>query len=127
MRIHRSAPAGRAVLALGAVAVASPLFALSTSSNNNFILIQGLGLVVIPLLGVVAALGALTSSRLIVLLAGAGFALAGGIQLLQLGRDTNWLGGNGSTFSIMLALGVGLLVVAVIPGAPDPDVDHSRR
>ncbi len=115
MNIRPPTPAGRAVLALGGLALASPLFALRTSSNNNFVLMQDLGLVVIPLLGLVAVLGALATRRPIVLLAAAGFALAATIQLAQLGRSTNWLGGNGSTFSIMMAVGIGLLVVTLAP------------
>ena len=115
MSVDRSAPAGRAVLALAALALASPIFALSTGSNNNFILVQGLGLVVLPLLGLVAVVGALTSRVPVVLLAAAGSLAAAVLQLLQFGRSPNWLGGNGSTFSLLLALGAGWLVAALAP------------
>jgi hypothetical protein len=124
MSVARSLPGGRAVLALGAVALASPLFALSTSSNNNFVLVRGLGLVVLPLLGLVAILGAVTSRTPIVLLASAGSLAAAGLQLLQFGRSPNWLGGNGSTFSLLLALGVGLLVAALAPIPLASDDEH---
>ena len=121
MSVGSSTPGGRAVLALGAVALASPLFALATSSNNNFVLMRGLGLVVLPLLGLVAVLGAMASRAPIVLLAGAGFLLAAVLQLAQFGRSPNWLGGNGSTFSLLMALGIGLIVAARAPVPPPYD------
>ena len=124
MNVDRSTPAGRAVLVLGAVAVASPLFALSTSSNNNFVLVQGAGLVVLPLLGLVAVLGAVTARTMIVVLAGAGFLAAAVLQLVQFGRSLNWLGGNGSTFSLLLALGIGVIVAARAPVPPSYDDEH---
>ena len=124
MNVGTSTPGRRAVLALGAVALASPLFALSTSSNNNFVLVRGVGLVVLPLLGFLAVLGAAASRAPIVLLAGAGFLLAAVLQLAQFGRSPNWLGGNGSTFSLLLALGIGLIVAARTPVPPPCDDEH---
>ena len=124
MNVGRSTPGGRAVLALGAVALASPLFALSTSSNNNFVLVRGAGLVVLPLLGLVAVLGAASSRAPIVMMAGAGFLLAAVLQLAQFGRSPNWLGGNGSTLSLLLALGIGLIVAALAPVPPPYDDEH---
>lgn len=121
MSLGRTDPAGRAALALGVTGLVSPLFALSTSSNNNFVLVQSLGIVVLPLLGLLAVVGVVVARRPLVLLAGAGFAVAAVLQLVQFGRATNWLGGNGSTFSLLMALGIGLLVVAVAPiGSPAP-------
>ncbi len=113
MSVARTEPSGRATLALGVVGVISPAFALTTSSNNNFVLVQGLGLVVFPVLGLVAVLGVALAKRLIVILAGAGFALAALVQLAQFGRSPNWLDGNGSTFSLLMALGIGLLATAL--------------
>jgi len=119
--VARTEPSGRAALALGVVGVISPAFALTTSSNNNFVLVQGLGLVVFPVLGLVAVLGVAMAKRLIVILAGAGFALAALVQLTQLGRSPNWLDGNGSTFSLLMALGIGLLATALTPSVPSAD------
>ena len=121
MSVARTEPSGRAALALGVVGVISPAFALTTSSNNNFVLVQGLGLVVFPVLGLVAVLGVALAKRLIVILAGAGFALAALVQLTQLGRSPNWLDGNGSTFSLLMALGIGLLATALTPSVPSAD------
>jgi hypothetical protein len=104
----------QAGLALGTLGLLAPLFALSTSSNNNFVVVQGLALAVFPLLGLVAVVGALTRRRVVIAVAGAGYALAALVQLAQLGRDANWLGGSGSTFSLLLALAVGLLLTAAL-------------
>lgn len=104
-------PFDRAALLLGAVAVLSPVFALSTSSNNNFVTVRNGGLAVLVVLGVLALAGGYLSRPLVVLAAGAGFGLAALVQLVQLGRSTNWLDGSGSTFSLLLGLAVGLLVV----------------
>lgn len=121
MSITRADPLGRAALALGGAGIISTVFALSTSSNNNFVLVQNLGLVVFPVLGLVAILGVVLARRLFVVLAGAGFAVAASVQLLQFGRSTNWLDGNGSTFSLLMALGIGLLTVGLTPSSPRSD------
>ena len=106
-------PYDRAAVALGAGGVASVVFALSTSSNNNFVAVHGFGLLVFPLLGAVALAGGLTGRRVLVLVAGGLYAAAALLQLVQFGRDPNWLGGNGSTFALLAAWGVGLLVVGL--------------
>ncbi len=121
MSISRNDRLGRAALALGVAGVISPVFALSTSSNNNFVLVQNAGLVVLPVLGVVAVLGVALARRLLVILAGAGFAGAALLQLVQFGRATNWLDGNGSTFSLLMALGIGLLTVGLTSLIPLSD------
>lgn len=102
----------RAAIVLGAGAVLSLVFALTTSSNNNFVKVQGIALLIFPLLGLVAILGGVTGRRPVVLSAGVLFALSAVLQLVQFGRSTNWIGGNGSTFALLLAFGVGLMVVA---------------
>jgi hypothetical protein len=94
-----SNPFDRAALTLGAVGVVSPVFALSTSSNNNFVLVRDASLVVLVILGACAVIGGATALRPLVLVAGAGYAVATVLQLVQFGRSTNWLNGNGSTFS----------------------------
>ena len=108
-----SNPFDRAALTLGAVGVVSPVFALSTSSNNNFVLVRDASLVVLVILGACAVIGGATALRPLVLVAGAGYAVATVLQLVQFGRSTNWLNGNGSTFALLLGLAVGLLVVGL--------------
>ncbi len=109
-------PLDRAAIVLGTSGIVSLLFALTTSSNNNFVLVHGLGLVVFPALGVVAIAGGILGARTFVLVAGVGYMLAAVLQLVQFGQSTNWLGGNGSTFALLLAYGVGLVVVGVAQG-----------
>ncbi len=108
-------PLDRAVIALGVAGVVSPGFALTTSSNNNFVLVQGLGLLVFPVLGAVAVIGGAMGQRGIGLAAGAAYVASALIQLAQFGRSTNWIDGNGSTFALLLSLGIGLLVVGLAP------------
>jgi len=108
-----SNPFDRAALTLGAVGVVSPVVALSTSSNNNFVLVRDASLVVLVILGACAVIGGATALRPLVLVAGAGYAVATVLQLVQFGRSTNWLNGNGSTFALLLGLAVGLLVVGL--------------
>ncbi len=107
-------PLDRAALLLGALAVLSPVFALSTSSNNNFVTVRNGGLVVLVVLGLVALAGGYLSSPRVVLGAGVGCGLAALLQLVQLGRSTNWLDGSGSTFSLLLALTIGLVSVGLV-------------
>jgi len=109
----------RAAALLGAVGLLSPVFALTTSSNNNFVTVQNGGLVVLVVLGALAVLGGRTGRMPLVLAAGLGFAAAALLQLLQLGRSTNWFDGSGSTFSLLLALAVGLVTVGVVGRRPE--------
>ncbi|MGI9155386.1 MAG: Rv1678 family membrane protein [Marmoricola sp.] len=117
-------PLDRAALALGVGGVLSDVFWLSTSSNNNFVLVQGLALVVFPVLGAVGIAGGLSGRRTLVVAAGTGYVVAALIQLFQFGRSTNWLAGNGSTFVLFAAWGVGLLVVGCT-ARPDPPADDN--
>lgn len=98
----------RAAIALGVAGVVSPLYAVATS----FARIQGAALAVIPALGICAIVGGLLS-RWVVVAAGAAFAALAVLQLAQLGRTTNWLDGDASTFAIVLALAAGLLAVGL--------------
>lgn len=117
-------PLDRAAIALGAAGVVSPVFALTTSANNNFVLVQGLGLLVFPVLGAGAVIGGAMGQRGIVLAAGAAYVASALIQLAQFGRSTNWIDGNGSTVALLLSLGIGLLVVGLAPRPAPPSADR---
>jgi len=99
----------RAAIALGVAGVVSPLYAVATS----FARIQGAALAVIPALGICAIVGGLLSRWVVVVAAGAVFAALAVLQLAQLGRTSNWLDGDASTFAILLALAAGLLAVGL--------------
>jgi len=108
-------PLDQAATTLGVAGVASLAFSLSTSSNNNFVTMQGAAMIVFPLLGMCALVGGITGRRILVQLAGAAYIAAAILQLVQFGRSTNWIDGSGSTFALLLALGIGLLVVGLAP------------
>jgi hypothetical protein len=59
-------------------------------------------------------------TRWLTALSGVGFGRAALLQLIQFGRATNWLGGNGSTFSLFMALGIGLLVASTLAPTSPP-------
>lgn len=125
MRIPES-PRDQAALALGLLALISPVFALTTSSNNNFVKMEGISILLFPLVGLLAIAGALTARAVLATAAGAIFGLMALLQLAQFGRDTNWLGGSGNTFSLLLALSVGLLLTSRFAPTQSPQSDHSR-
>ncbi len=108
-------PLDQAATTLGVAGVASLVFSLTTSSNNNFVTIHGAALIVFPVLGMCAVVGGITGRRILVQLAGAAYIAAAILQLVQFGRSTNWIDGSGSTFALLLALGIGLLVVGLAP------------
>lgn len=110
----------RGAFALGALAVGSPLFALGRPRLTDFLTMQVAAIIVIPVLGLVALVGAATGLRLLVFIAGLNFAFFALLQLTQLGGSPNWLGGDGTTFSLLLGLAVGLIVVSAIPPTAYP-------
>ncbi|MFQ4149563.1 hypothetical protein AAGW05_12840 [Arthrobacter sp. LAPM80] len=105
----------RAAVVLGAAALLGSLFAFSTGGPApvDLIHVRGAGLIVIVAMGVLAVLGGMLRRRVLVIVAGAGLALAAVIQLLQTGQPVNWLGGDGSTLAFMGGLGIGLLAVSL--------------
>lgn len=110
----------RGAFALGALAVGSPLFALGRPRLTDFLTMHAAAIIVVPALGLLALVGAATGLRLIVFVAGLGFALSALLQLTQFGRSPNWLGGDGTTFSLLLGLAVGLLAVSAISPSTYP-------
>lgn len=107
----------RAALALGIAALLSTVFALTPGGHlpYDFIQLRGPGLVVVLGAGVLAVAGGLLGMRVVTAVAGGVCLVAAVVQLFQAGRATNWLEGNGSTLSLLLGLGAGLLVVALVP------------
>jgi hypothetical protein len=73
-------------------------------------------------LGLLAVVAGWLDERTLMLAAGAGFLIAAAVQLVLLaGGGSGFLGGNASTFSLWLGLGVGLVVVglAAVPEATE--------
>jgi hypothetical protein len=109
----------RAAVVLGVGAAASPLLGIAGRSPLKLITF-GLGAVIVALLlGAVAVTGGLLSKRALVVLAGAGFAAAAVLLVVQLSLgNSNTLGGDGSTVGIFLAFAVGLLPVGLAKELP---------
>jgi hypothetical protein len=117
----------RAALALGVVSILSAGFVF-VEGNLQLVQIRAAGLVVSLVLGLLAVAAGWLGERALILATGAGFLLAAGIQLVMLaGGAGSFLGGNASTFSLWLGLGVGLIAVglAAVPESPDESLDES--
>lgn len=74
-----------------------------------------LGAIVTIALAGVAMLAAWRRGRVLLQLAGDGFGLAALLQLVQLGRDANLLGGRASTFSFFVFAAVGIMTAEALP------------
>jgi hypothetical protein len=111
----------RASVVLGAAAIVSAGFFFIQRGDLSLVRVENAAAVAVALgLGALAVLGGWLGRRSLTVAAGAGFAVATAIQLVQLGRDTNWFGGTGSTFSFWLGLAVGLLAVGLTPRTTGP-------
>jgi hypothetical protein len=105
----------RAALVLGAVSIVSVAFAF-VQGDLQLVQIRAAGLVVALVLGLLAVVAGWLGERTLILAAGAGFLLAAAVQLGMLaGGGAGLLGGNASTFSLWLGLGVGLIAVGMVP------------
>jgi hypothetical protein len=105
----------RAAIVLGAVSIMSAGF-MFMRGTFQLVQIGAIGLVVSLVLGLLAIAAGLLAERTLMLAAGAGFLLAAVAQLVMLsGGSSGFLGGNASTFSLWLALGVGLIALGMVP------------
>ncbi|WP_019812362.1 Rv1678 family membrane protein [Saccharomonospora halophila] len=113
----------RAAVALGVGGLLTFVFTFSDGAYRpyDFLQIQGVGLVVILALSALGLLGGLLRKPLLVLASGVAFAAAAIIQLVQAGRSPNWLEGDGSTLSVLLALAAGLLAVGFAARRTSPN------
>lgn len=110
----------RAAMGLGLGAAASVLLSLADGIPWRLVPMDTWGVVALLVLGGVAAIGGLAGQRWLVWIATLGFAAAAAVQLVQLtAGGTNTLGGNGSTFALLLGFAVGLFAVAVCRATPD--------
>ena len=98
----------RASYILSGAAAAATLFVLAPRSDAvRFIAVEPPVIGVLLVIALLGWLGARTGGSVWSALAGGIAVLAGLLQLGQFGRDTNWLGGNGSTAAFLAALGIG--------------------
>lgn len=122
----------RPVMVLSAFGLAIGLIALIASSGSPFAGPEGallpvqlgfyspLGAIVTLALAAIALLGGVSREPVIVVVAGLGFLAAASLVLVQAGGGTNWLGGRGSTMSFFLAIGIGLLALALASRTTEP-------
>lgn len=103
----------RAALVLGIGAALCSMFAFVESVQYRMVRLDGAGMAVLLVLAAVAMAGGRLGRRLLVAAAGAGFLVAAAVQLVQLGTGPNWLRGDGSTVSLFLGFGSGLLVLGL--------------
>jgi len=101
----------RAAIVLGAGAMVSAVLAFTTGDPWALARIRGATVALVLVLGAVAIVAGWRGSRALMLTTGAAVLAAAVLQLIQAGRATNWLSGNGSTVALLLGLGIGLLAV----------------
>jgi hypothetical protein len=123
---------GRIRRAHGTVAGAVWLFGLAgfaasvdlspTSPHGAFafglLTMNQVGALMTGVLATIALFGVAMKNGDAVVGAGAGFAGAAVIQLFQVGRATNWFGGNGGTVALLTTAAVGLLILSFPPRQP---------
>jgi len=102
----------RAAVALGAASVVSAGFVV-VRGDFEFVKVRGWGVAVALVLGVLALVAGWTSRPVLAAVAGAGFLVAAMVQVVVWASGRNWLGGDGSTISLWLGLGVGLLAAGL--------------
>ena len=76
------------------------------------------GALITGVLATIALFGVAMKMADVVVGAGAGFAGAAVIQLVQLGRASNWFGGDGATVALFATAAVGLLILSFPPKQP---------
>lgn len=103
----------RATVTLGAVSLASVGVAQARDRYQVLELHTSWSVAVAVVLGVCAVLAGVTRRRWAAAAIGAMFLAAAVVQVPVWGSANNWLGGNGSTASLWLGLGIGLLTVGL--------------
>jgi len=102
----------RAVVALGVVSLASVGVA-QARDRYQVLELRSWSLVVAIGLGLCAVAAGLAGQRWMAAATGGVFLAAAVLQVPVWGSGNNWLGGNGSTATLWLGLGVGLLTVGL--------------
>jgi hypothetical protein len=102
----------RAALAMGLASLASLAFVF-IQGDLGLVKLGGGAIVVAAVLGLLACVAGWFGRRMLALAAGVGFLVAAAVLLVLLGVRGNGgvLDGSGSTFSLWLGLGVGLVIV----------------
>ena len=88
------------------------------SSVISLMALNQVGSLLAGVLAMIALFGVAIRTGDLVVGAGVGFAGAAVIQLVQLGRATNWFGGNASTVTFFATIALGLLILSFPPRQP---------
>lgn len=112
MTAGRRSGLDRAAMWLGAASLASAAFA-PVSGTFDFVQVQSWGIAVAVALGGLALVAGWTSRPALAALAGAGFLVAAVVQVGLWAIGGNVLRGDGSTASLWLGLGIGLLATGL--------------
>jgi thiosulfate dehydrogenase (quinone) large subunit len=109
----------RAAMLLGGTSIISAAFVF-VHGDLQIVQIRAAGLVVALVLGLLAVVAGWLREPTLILSTGVGFLLAAVVQLSMLaGGGAGLMGGNASTFSLWLGLGVGLIAISMVP-RPEP-------
>jgi hypothetical protein len=114
----------RAAMLLGGMSIISAAFVF-VHGDMQIVQIRAAGLVVALVLGLLAVVAGWLGEPMLILSTGVGFLLAAAVQLGMLaGGGAGLMGGNASTFSLWLGLGVGLIAIGVV-ARPDPAEENA--
>jgi peptidoglycan/LPS O-acetylase OafA/YrhL len=105
--------ADRAVLALGATSLASALFTFTDGYPWEMVAMPGPAVVVAVVLGLAACAAGAVRAPVPAILVGAAFLVAAVAVVLEQTLGERWLEGTGSTFSLWLGLGAGLVAAGI--------------
>lgn len=102
----------RAALALGLTSLLS-LISLVLRGDLRFAVVEGAAIGVAVVLGGLAVIAGWFARPKLSVVAGLAFLVAAVLQVVLVTVRETWLGGNISTASLWLGLGIGLLVVGI--------------
>lgn len=114
----------RAAMALGVAALVAVVFALA-DGKFRFVTVRDwaiLVLVVIGVGGIIAGWRALPTLATVIGVLSIGTAV---LQVVLVGLRANWLGGSINTASFWLGLGIGFLIVGLLPRARVSEPDRA--
>ncbi|MGP4022581.1 Rv1678 family membrane protein [Actinomadura sp. 3N407] len=103
----------RAVLALGLASLVSVVFTAAEGDPWEMVAMPGTAVVIAAVLGVLAGVAGLLGLRIPAMAAGAAFLAAAVVVPVEQSLGEKWIEGTGSTFSLWLGLGVGLLAAGL--------------
>ncbi|MFI6595921.1 hypothetical protein ACIBHX_06720 [Nonomuraea sp. NPDC050536] len=109
----------KAAMVLGIVSLVSAVLVLVSNARWQFVSMTWRTAIVAVVLGVLAIVVSRLGRARLVAVVGLIYLLAALVQLVELGVGAHWLGGTGSTVSLWLGLGAGLLALGLY-GGPEP-------